>query len=154
MARCGCGSGACGCVVTAAAGSGITVSGSGTLGSPFLLNFVFTVWANITGTYVNSFSAYTGTAADVPQYRTFLGGKLVQLRGRVLGTTWTPINTNMITGLPVAIRPVRTKYLAVYSDDVAGDNGQITITNAGVMVNQCTYPDTYISLDGIWYETD
>ena len=128
--------------------------GFGYFGFPFFAEFCVYCMGEYYGTYVNSFSAYTGTAADVPQYRTFLGGKLVQLRGRVLGTTWTPINTNMITGLPVAIRPVRTKYLAVYSDDVAGDNGQITITNAGVMVNQCTYPDTYISLDGIWYETD
>lgn len=154
MARCGCSSGSCGCVITAVAGSGLQIFGDGTAGSPYSFNFAFTSWTNIAGTYVNGFSAYTGTAADVPQWRSAFGGKIIFLRGRILGTTFSPSNTTMLTGIPAAITPLRNKWVPVSSDDATGENGMIEITSTGTLVNQSPFPDTWISLDGLMYEHD
>lgn len=152
MARCGCSpADVCNCVLEV--DDTFTLSGSGSVANPWLLNLNITGWNTLGGTYANSYSAYSGSVYYVPQWRV-LFGDVVQLRGRILKTNASVVGETIISGISTSIRPVRNKLMLVGSGDSAGDNGTIEILPSGTITCQSTLPDNFIQLDGLWYEVN
>ena len=162
MARCGCeelapGVSECGCAFGDTGFGQWDISGVGSVSNPFVIDFLNSEWQDLPNTYVNGWSPFVGSEFNPPQYKTLWGSYIVLLRGRLVHAAAFVKGQTILTGLALNIRPTRTKFLLAQSGKpTTGDNGQITITNAGVMTCEVasSIGAAFINLDGMHYEVE